>query len=102
MRGRPFFFADMKALDSIWVFHSTKAQFTTGLFTSLESAEAAIREFGLSGILTKYPIDTLVYPWAIENGWFKVRKPEQESAEFIGRFTSASQEHYHYEDGRRE
>lgn len=91
----------MKSIEQVWVFHGAQAQFTSGVFVSLEQADAAIRQFGLSGILTRYPVGTLVYPWAIQQGIFKVKKPEQESAGFIGQFTSASQEHYHYEDGER-
>jgi hypothetical protein len=47
-------------------------------------------------------VDTGVYKWAISKGFFRPSKPHQTTPEFIGRFTSASMEHHHYEDGRRQ
>jgi hypothetical protein len=55
----------------------------------------------LTGILTRYPLDISAYDWALETGAFRVKKPEQSSAEFIQKFTSASQEHYHYDPHNR-
>ncbi|WP_449405068.1 DUF7710 domain-containing protein [Hymenobacter baengnokdamensis] len=40
------------------------------------------------------------YDWAIQEKLFEPRKPEHYATGFIQRFTTASQEHYHYEDGR--
>ena len=54
-----------------------------------------------SGVLTLYPIDVGVYEWAIEKGLFTPKKPHETEAEFIASFTTASQPHHHYEDGRR-
>lgn len=83
----------------IWVFHGTGAQFASGVFTSREGAAAWIASHRLTGVLTRYPLDQGVYEWAIENGVFTPNRPDQSSSAFIGRFTSASQEHYHFEEG---
>ncbi|MBI1281300.1 MAG: hypothetical protein GC179_24445 [Anaerolineaceae bacterium] len=86
-------------IDEVWLFNGTNAQFPSGIFSSRERAEEWIQKHRLSGILTKYPVDISVYDWAIENGLFRVKDEEKKTANFIQRFSSASQEHYHYENG---
>nr|WP_206170601.1 hypothetical protein [Spirosoma pollinicola] len=51
-------------------------------------------------MLTLYPLDTGVYDWSLEKGYFEAEKEADPKATFIQRFTTASQEHYHYEDGK--
>ena len=70
-------------------------------FLSLALAEDWIRKHQLSGVLTNYPVDVGVFEWAIANGMFTPKDERQKSAEFVGRFSSASQEHWHYEDGEK-
>ncbi|QDT87158.1 hypothetical protein [Gimesia chilikensis] len=65
-----------------------------------KKAEDFIAQHQLSGILTRYPLDTGVYDWAIAEGIFKPSRDYQLSPRFISRFTSASHEHFHYEMGR--
>jgi len=91
----------MSDLRSVWVFNGARSQFPSGIFSSVANAETWIRSKALTGTLTQYPIDISAYEWALNNRYFTPRKPEQESAEFIGRFSDASQEHYHYENGER-
>jgi hypothetical protein len=83
----------------IWVFNGEGSGFPSGLFSTRRTAEDWIAQYGLSGILTLYPLDTGVYDWAIQNEWFRPSKPLSSRA--IGGFTSAYQKHYHYEHGRR-
>jgi hypothetical protein len=66
------------------------------------SAETWIKKHSLTGTLTRYPLDVSAYDWAIRQGWFVPSKPEHNTADFVGQFTSASQEHFHYEDGARD
>ncbi|AGU52776.1 hypothetical protein VAPA_2c02140 [Variovorax paradoxus B4] len=40
-----------------------------------------------------------VYQWAIDNENFKVKSERDCSPEFIQKFSSAAQEHMHYENG---
>lgn len=54
----------------------------------------------MSGILTMYRLDIGAYDWAIENGYFKPKKPHHTTSGFIGRF-GGGDIHYHYEDGIR-
>jgi len=70
--------------------------------TYLSKAENWILGNRLSGVLTSYPIDKSVYDWAIDNELFVPTNDTQKSADFIQKFTSASQEHFHYENGNRE
>jgi hypothetical protein len=83
----------------IWLFHGANGRFSSGVFSSKQKAEEWINKWSLSGILTKYPIDIGVYEWAIELNLLKISKGEQTQPEFIQRFTTASQEHVHYENG---
>jgi hypothetical protein len=84
----------------IWIFVGAGASFPAGAFSSRPIAEEWIARRGLSGVLTKYPVDVGAFDWAVRTGSFKVKRPEQETPSFVGRFSSAGQEHYHYEDGR--
>src|SRR5512147_859701 len=83
----------------LWVFNGARSSFPSGVFTSIKEAEVRISQHGLTGTLTAYPVDELVYDWAIANSLFEPRKEDQCSTEFIQKFTTASQEHYHYENG---
>ena len=89
-------------LDTIWVFHGEGGRFSSGVFTSIEKAEIWINRHKLSGVLTAYPIDESVYDWALFNDFFRVKKQAQMEANFIQQFTSASQDHYHYENGAKD
>jgi len=81
----------------VWVFHGAGGRFTSGVFTSQTQAEEFIHQYRLTGVLTKYPAGISVYDWAIQKKLFEPRKPEQFQPDFIQRFTTASQEHYHYD-----
>lgn len=83
----------------IWVFIGNQAQFPCGVFFEKAAAEMAIKQYRLSGLLTAYPTDVLIYEWAIEQGYFHSKNNLHNSPAFIQRFTSASLEHYHYDDG---
>ncbi|BFO57070.1 hypothetical protein [Acidovorax sacchari] len=86
-------------IKSIWIFNGENSKFPSAAFSSLELAEEWIAKHKLSGVLTNYPIDRPVYEWAIENGHFNPKNEKERSPQFIGRFSSATQEHIHYEDG---
>ncbi len=83
----------------VWVFSGATRHFPGGIFTRREVVEEWIRKHRLNGTLTLYPVDVGAYEWAIEKGLFRPRKPHEITAEFIGGFSDAGQEHYHYEDG---
>jgi hypothetical protein len=85
-------------MEAVWLFNGG-GDFPAAVFSTRGKAEAWIAERRLSGVLTKYPVDVPVYEWAIANGAFKPKRPDQSEPQFIGRFSSASQEHYHYTDG---
>jgi hypothetical protein len=85
--------------NSIWVFYGEKAIFPVACFTSQDTAIAWISKTQVSGCLTQYPLDTSVYDWAIDNGYFLPRFPSHTSPEFIQKFTCASMPHYHFEKG---
>ncbi|MBV8253178.1 MAG: hypothetical protein JO154_11280 [Chitinophaga sp.] len=88
-------------MDFTWIFNGENGRFASAVFTELSLAEDWVRTHKLTGVLTKYPINTGVYDWAVKEGMFNVKKEEHTSSLFIGKFTSAGQEHYHYENGER-
>ena len=91
--------ADMSDISTVWVFNGAKSNFPSAVFTTKDVAETWIKENRLTGTLTRYPLDRSVYDWAVDRKYFEPLKEEHKSADFIGRFTAASQEHYHYEAG---
>lgn len=56
-----------------------------------------IEKYQLKGILTKYPINELIYNYEIKQGNFMPKNGLQKTSKFIGNFSSAYLEHYHYE-----
>lgn len=84
----------------VWIFNAAEARFPGAAFTSCELADSWIAKHSLTGVLTAYPLDQGVYEWAISEGFF--RPKDTAKPRFVGGFTSAHQEHYHYEDGVRQ
>ena len=89
------------SLEFVYVFQSAGARFPGGTFRSLETAEEWIGKNKLLGLLTAYPLDIGVLEWAKEKGFFTPKKEHHNTPKFIGGFTSASMEHYHYENGEK-
>jgi hypothetical protein len=84
----------------VWIFVGTGAAFPSGAFTSRHLAEAWIAKGHLSGTLTAYPLDEGVFDWALRTGAVTGRARDRgDEPRFVGGFTSAVQEHYHYTDG---
>ncbi|PSL47420.1 hypothetical protein CLV51_102267 [Chitinophaga niastensis] len=88
-------------IENIWIFNGADSRFASGAFDDIKKAEEWISTNKLTGTLTNYPVNIGVYHWAIENEFFSPKKKEHTSPEFIGKFSSASQEHFHYEEGKR-
>jgi len=85
----------------VWVFNGAKGRFPGGIFTSLEHAEEWIRANSVTGILTKYPVDVGSFDWAKQKGFVSDQLLARSDNDFIGSFSSASFEHFHYESGGR-
>jgi hypothetical protein len=85
--------------NEIYVFIGEDANFPSGVFTTFKNAEDWIKKYSLSGILNKYPLDIGIYDWAIEKDFFTIKNEYQKESKFIQRFTSASMEHFHFENG---
>lgn len=100
--GNTRFGRNVNTMENVWVFNGNGAACPSAVFGTREKAEHWINANGVQGMLTKYPIDISVYDFAILHGWFTPQHVDQRSSEFIQRFTSASQEHYHYDNDRPE
>lgn len=85
-----------QASQFVWVFNGGGA-FPSGVFSTRETAEAWINKHGLTGVLTKYPLDEGAWDWAVREGHFKPHREDQKTPRFIQRF-ACGQEHYHYGD----
>jgi hypothetical protein len=86
--------------DAVWVFHGEGAQFACAVFRTKDAAVGWIGSQGVSGVLTAYPVDVSAYEWAVQQGFFKANTEEKRTPKFIERFTSASQEHFHFQTGK--
>ncbi len=89
-------------MQSVWVFHGINVRFTSGVFESKLLAEVWIADHKLTGTLTEYPLNVGAYDWAVSMDYFTPKKDEHRTSEYIGKFSSASQSHYHYTDGQKE
>ena len=92
-------------MEYVWVFNKSSTSFSGGVFSELELAESWIKVNLLSGVLTKYPLNQGVFDWAVENNQHSIKQEKlaekSKQPKFVGGFTSANQEHYHYESGIR-
>jgi len=85
----------------VWIFNGNEGRFPGGVFTSRDLAESWISAGKLSGILTAYPLDEGSFDWALRNRLITGRAKERgDDSSFVGSFSSAAQEHFHYENGR--
>jgi len=84
----------------IYVLDSGPGCFPAGIFRSRGEAESVIREKGLSGLLTEYPVDVLVYDHNLEGGHIRLTKAWQTTAKYIQQHASPGGcDHWHYTDG---
>jgi hypothetical protein len=90
------------SITSVWIFHGANGRFSSGVFSEITKAESWIAKHKLTGVLTMYPINEGVYDWAISNSFFEAKTDNQIQPSFIQKFSCASQEHYHYQDGQRD
>lgn len=81
----------------VWVF-TGESGVAVGVFAQKGEAEMQIEAFRLTGMLTRYPVGMFAIDWAMEKGSF-TPKSEESLSRKRGSFTSASMEHYHYEEG---
>ena len=86
-------------MERVFVFNGEGGQFPAGIFTELDAAKLWIKKYALSGILNVYPLNIGIYDWAIEHGFFQVKNVGQSKSSFVGKFTCAAIEHYHFENG---
>ena len=85
---------------SVWIFNGDNTRgFPSGAFADRTSAEVWIAGHRLSGTLTRCPIGIGVYDLIVSEGLFQPKGDQHKTSEFIGSFSSAHQEHYHYRDG---
>ncbi len=86
-------------IETVWIFNGDSNKFCSGVFSSYEQALSWIKKNKLSGMLTCYPLNVSVYDWSIDKGYFKPKNEKHSSSIFISNFSSASQEHFRFDDG---
>jgi hypothetical protein len=88
----------------VWVFNgSSQRGFPGGVFSAKALADEWIARNKLTGVLTAYPLNEGCLDWALANDCVGM-KPETFAGKandpaVIGSFSTASQTHFHYEDG---
>jgi len=96
----------MKPDNSIWIFIGEGGRFPSSAFTEKEAAESWIAKHNLSGMLSAMPVNQGLFEWAVENDALSMKpdilEKKRKDPAFIGTCTTASLEHYHYENGIRE
>lgn len=92
--------------NNIWVFIGENGRFPSASFTVLSDAEAWVKKYKLTGMLSAMPLNQGLFDWAVENDALNMKQEKLEEKtkdpQFIATCTTASLEHYHYEDGIRE
>ncbi len=88
--------------EEVWIFNGEGSRFPGGVFFEKDHAEAWIRVNKLTGVLTLYPLNEGTYDWAVRKNIFVPKNEKEKSPDFIGGFTSAGQEHYHYLNGEQD
>ena len=86
-------------IEYVFVFVGEESTLPSAIFLDLNSINRWIASNLLSGSVHKLPINISLYDWTIMKGYFEPKKGYQKEARFIQRFTSASVEHWHYENG---
>ncbi|MGL6403794.1 DUF7710 domain-containing protein [Aeromonas hydrophila] len=56
-------------------------------------------EYKLTGLITAYQPNNDTYNFIVEKNYFRPKNDSHSYSIFVGSFTSASQEHFHYENG---
>jgi hypothetical protein len=85
----------------VWIFSGDGGRFPGGAFTSRKAAEEWIALRKLTGVLTAYPVDEGCFDWALRHDLITGKaKDRGNDPAFVGAFSSASQDHFHYTDGR--
>lgn len=83
-------------MHQVWGFNGDRNSFPSAVFTQRHLAEVWILKNILTGTLTCYPLDTGVYEWVVDRGWFQPKTDYQTTPNFIQNFSLAYHERYHY------
>ena len=92
--------------ESVWIFNGSGGKFPGGVFSDFDLARKWIEKSSLTGVLTRYPVNEGCFDWALRLNLLNMKKEtlekKKDDPNFIGSFSTASQEHYHFEKGFRE
>jgi hypothetical protein len=92
--------------NNIWIFIGENGRFPSASFSQLSDAEAWVSKNKLSGMLSAMPLNQGLFEWAVENDALNMKpetlKEKSNDPKFIATCTTASLEHYHFENGIRE
>lgn len=83
----------------VWIFQGEGTNNCNAIYEKKMDAEMFIKQFSLSGILIKMPLNISIYQWAINCGYFSPTREYMSQPRFVQNFNSAYLEHYHYSNG---
>jgi hypothetical protein len=86
-------------IEYVYIFNGNSSIFPAGVFQNKELAISWIKDNLLSGVLNQYPLNVSLYDWAIAENLFTIKNENQKKPGFIEKFTCASIEHWHFENG---
>jgi len=87
------------AAAEVWIFVGDTGRFPSAVFERVEDARQWIRTNNLTGTLTLYPLNQGVFDWALANSHFELKAGRAATPSLVQNFSSAYQEHYHFEAG---
>ena len=88
------------AAPPVWVFHGDDSRFASAVFESETDAAAWVARYGLSGVLTEYPVNDGCYDIAVREGHFRPTRSHHGTAEHIAAFSAGWALRVHFEHGR--
>ncbi len=93
----------MKPESNIWVFLGDGGNFPSAAFNDFKSIEKWVSDNKLTGMISALPMNQGFFDWAVENDAISMKEEKialkKKDSRFIATFTTASIDHWHYENG---
>lgn len=84
---------------TVWIFHGEGAPFASGVFRSERDGLRWATKWGVTGILTEYPVGDGCYDIAVRDGHFRPTKPHHGTSDHVGKFSPGWTRHVHIDPG---
>jgi hypothetical protein len=85
---------------TVWIFHGEGAHFAAGVFLSERDGLKWANRWGVTGILTEYPVGDGCYDIAVRDGHFRPTKPHHGTPDHVAKFSPGWTRHVHIDPGQ--